>query len=108
MACSPVPPNASLDARAVYGPSGAAIISGQPKSTYALCKEAISDLAQPHAPLEIQVIMTGPIEHMLDRQRSAKLFVRIVYDRMGGIETRKAHVECNITRSGTSLVLTER
>ncbi len=70
-------------------------------ATFAACRKAIGEWAKPFAPLNIAAVMVGPIERHLSGKRIAPLHVRIVYDREGGPETRKAELLCTVGPTGT-------
>jgi hypothetical protein len=97
----------TLAGRAELQPSTASRPAPQGTETYAACREAISALALPYAATKIEVTMTGPVVWEANQMRTATLFVRIVYDRRGGFETRKAHVKCIVGASGTTIVLAD-
>ena len=77
-------------------------------ATYNACSKAVAEWAEPYAPIAIETVITGPVERRLGGTRVARLFVRIVYDREGGPETRKEAIECTVDESGTSVALTDR
>jgi hypothetical protein len=97
----------SLSGRAQHHPGSVSQSVGEGTETYAACREAISALALPHAATKIEVTMTGPVVWEADQRRTTTLFVRIVYDRRGGFETRKAHVKCTVGASGTTIALVD-
>ena len=68
--------------------------------TFTACKQWIEDSAKPYAPVAVQTVMTGPVQRPYGGKRIATLFVRIVFDRHGGPETRKNHIECTIDANG--------
>ena len=98
----------------IAGASTAPVASGvevEPNSamaTYTACSTAIAQWAEPYAPLSIETVMAGPTENHLSGTRVARLFVRIVYNREGGPETRKDTIECTVGEDGTTVAVVDR
>ncbi len=81
----------------------AATTDGQPNDamlSFTACRKAIAEAAKPYTPLIIEATITGPIQRLFGGTRVTTLFVRIVYDRLGGHETRRAHVTCTVDSTG--------
>ena len=77
--------------------------------TFAVCRNAIAEWAQAYRPVDVDVITLGPVRRNLDGTRGASLYVRLVYEVKGGLETRKADVECTIhPNDGVAVVPTPR
>jgi hypothetical protein len=64
-------------------------------STFAACRNAIAQWAEPFSPVDIEMVSIGPVQRKTG-QRTAPLYVRIVYETQGGRETRKARVNCTV------------
>ena len=64
--------------------------------TFAACRSAIETWAQPYSPVDLEITTVGPVQRPGGGKRVAPLFVRIVYDTEGGLETRKARLECTV------------
>ena len=77
-------------------------------STFRKCAQAISNLARPHAPIDIQITTAGPVQWHLDGKRVAPLRTRIIYERQGGLEKRVADVLCTLNENGRVLGITDR
>ena len=73
--------------------------------SFTACRKAISDGARPHDPIHIEMTMTGPVQRLSGGKRVAPLFVRIVYARQGGRETRKDHVVCTVDERGLATTI---
>lgn len=73
--------------------------------SFTACRKAISDGARPHDPVHIEMTMTGPVQRLSGGKRVAPLFVRIVYARQGGRETRKDHVVCTVNERGLATTI---
>jgi hypothetical protein len=73
--------------------------------TFAVCRNAIAEWAQSYQPVDMDVVSLGPVRRNLDGTRGASLYVRIVYEVQGGLETRKADVECTIDRNDSIAVV---
>ena len=69
--------------------------------TFAACRRAIAEWAEPFAPVDIETVSIGPVQRQFNGTKVAPLFVRIVYDTGAGRETRKANVKCTIDASDT-------
>ena len=75
--------------------------------SFTVCRKAISDGARPHDPVHIETTMTGPVQRLIGGKRVARLFVRIVYARQGGRETRKDRVVCTVDERGLATIAPE-
>jgi hypothetical protein len=75
-------------------------ISNPAMLTFAACRRAIFDAAQPDGAFVFEILMTGPTRRLWTGERVAPLFVRIDYQRREGRETRKAHVDCALGSTG--------
>jgi hypothetical protein len=72
------------------------------------CSQAISNLARPHAPMDIQITTAGPVQWRLDGKRVAPLRTWIIYERQGGFEKRVADVLCTLDENGRVLEIIDR
>ena len=72
--------------------------------TFAACRSAIETWARPYSPVDLDITTVGPVQRPGGGKRVAPLFVRIVYDTEGGLETRKARLECRVDAADTVAV----
>jgi hypothetical protein len=75
--------------------------------SFKACQRWIADSAKPYRPVVIETVITGPIQRLAEGVRIAPLFVRMVYEREGGRETRKSHIECTIDANGAVTAVVE-
>jgi hypothetical protein len=82
-----------------------AVQQGPPLAIVTACRDELILAAMPFAPVSIDVVSAGNVRRTKDGQ-VAPLSVKIVYDRQGGYETRKAKISCRVNAQGavTSLV----
>jgi hypothetical protein len=67
---------------------------------FTACRRAIFDAAQPNGAVVFEIVMTGPTRRLWTGETVVTLFVRIDYQRRGGREVRRAHVECTFGSTG--------
>jgi len=77
-----------------------------PRAIVAACREGIIKAARAYDPVQIDVAGAGRVQRVQEGGQIAPLVVRIVYDRQGGYETRKARVSCYVDARGNAVSLT--
>jgi hypothetical protein len=79
-------------------------VSRADRATISACHKAITQWAEQYDPIDIDIAMTEPIRGRLGQDRLEKLFVKIAYNRQGGVENRSATIECTVEADGTVAV----
>ena len=69
--------------------------------SFEACRRWIAESAKRYNPIVIETVVTGPIQRLAGGLRTSPLFVRIVYEREGGRETRKTRMTCTIDATGS-------
>jgi hypothetical protein len=87
------------------GAAGAYGVSRADQATVAACQRAIAQWAEQYDPINIDIAMTGPVRGRPGADQMATLFVKIAYNRQGGVERRSATIECTVEADGTVAVV---
>lgn len=77
-----------------------------PTAIVAACREGIIKAARAYDPVQIDVVGAGRVQRVQEGGQIAPLVVRIVYDHLGGYETRRARVSCYVDARGNAVSLT--
>jgi hypothetical protein len=94
--------------RRVAGPQANAALGRAAQAlmaTVAACRKGIVQGAMPYDPVQVDVFGIGSVRVLEGGGRAAPLYVRIVYARDGGHETRAANIECRINGAGAVVSL---
>jgi hypothetical protein len=76
-----------------------------PQATVAACRNGIIRGATPYSPVRVDAVSIGDVRQVRGGGQLAPLFVRIIYDRQGGYETREAQVSCQLDANGRVVAL---
>jgi hypothetical protein len=87
---------------------GTEYLFGDPMATYHTCTAAVAMWAEQYSPISLTTVTAGPIEWHFSGERVAPLFVKVIYDTIGGPETRKETVECTVSEGAASVVIMDR
>ena len=96
-------PLAAADLPRADAPPDAATVTRSKREVKTACDSAIADWAKPFDPIKVDTMVTGSIQSE-GGDSTAVLDVKIDYDRQGGVETRKARIECTVRDNGTVAV----
>ena len=77
-----------------------------PTAIVAACRAGIIKAARAYDPVQIDVVGAGRVQRVQEGGQIAPLVVRIVYDHLGGYETRRARVSCYLDARGNAVALT--
>lgn len=75
-------------------------VSRADRATVTACQRAIAQWAAQFNPIDVDTSLAGPIRGGAGQDRAARLFVRVVYERQGGPETRSATIDCTVSADG--------
>jgi hypothetical protein len=81
-------------------------LPGVPSDVVRACHDAIAAAAAPLGAISVEVDSAGPVRQVGPDIRSAPLEVSIGYLRQGGVETRRAPVDCQLDATGSVIGLT--
>ena len=81
-------------------------LPGVPSDVVRACHDAIAATAAPLGAIAVEVDSAGPIREVGPDIRSAPLEVSIGYLRQGGVEARRARVDCQLDATGSVIGLT--
>ena len=98
-------PRAALEPKAATVTAGGVPNDGM--LSFTACQQWIEGSAKVYAPVAVETVITGPIQRPYGGKRIAPLFVRIVYDRHGGRETRKGHMDCTVDSNGNVIAFAD-
>ena len=75
-------------------------VSRADRPTVNRCNAAIAEWAAQYNPVALETSLTEPVRRSANGARIATLFVKIDYQRKGGIEPRSATIACTVAADG--------